>query len=101
MRGATPETPRDRRLWAMAMRHRWLLGPTDAGLAWLDPHSPVRHRLVLMLAVLEASPHHHRRFLASPWPRAALIGLGLKAVRAALRVVVGVVWVRGHGVLWR
>jgi hypothetical protein len=54
-----------------------------------------------MLAVLEASPHHHRRFLASPWPRAALIGLGLKAVRAALRVVVGVVWVRGHGVLWR
>jgi hypothetical protein len=101
IRGAALTTPRDRRLWAIAMQHPWLLGPADAGLAFVDPYSPVRHRILLMLAILEASPAHHRHFLAAPWPRIALLGLGLRAALAALRAAAGIVWVRSHGILWR
>lgn len=98
---AALETARDRRLWELAMRHPWLLGPTDAGLAFVDPYSPVRHRILLMLAILEASPHHHRRFLAAPWPRIALLGIAARGAWAALRAAAGILWVRTHGTLWR
>jgi len=101
VRGALLESERDRRLWTLAMRHPWLLGPTDAGLAFVDPYSAVRHRILLMLAILEASPHHHRRFLAAPWPRIALIGLALRGLWAGVRAAAGIVWVRGYGTIWR
>jgi hypothetical protein len=101
LHGAVIKTARDWRLWAAAMRRPWLLGFADAGLAWLDPYSPVRHRLALMLAILEASPHHHHRFLAAPWPRLRLFALAARGLAAALRVAAGILWVRSHGVLWR
>lgn len=83
------------------MRHPWLLGPADAGLAWVDPYSPVRQRILLMLAILEASPHHHRRFLAAPWPRIALLAIAIRSIAAAFRAVFGILWVRAYGTLWR
>jgi len=83
------------------MRRPWLIGFADAGLAWVDPYSPVRYRVLLMLAILEASPHHHRRFLAAPWPKVALLAYAGIAVRGALRAAFGILWVRAYGVLWR
>ena len=83
------------------MRHPWLLGPADAGLAWVAPYSPLRHRILLMLAILEASPHHHRRFLAAPWPKTAVVSLAARAAWAVVRVVAGILWVRSYGVVWR
>lgn len=100
-RGVGLERPRDARLWALAMRHPWLIGLVDAGLAFTDPHSPVRHRLLLMLAVLEASKHHCRRFLPAPYPRVALALVAVRGFTAALRAAAGLVLVRTHGVLWR
>lgn len=97
-RGAALTSPRERRLWSAAMRHPWLLGPTDAGLAWLDPRSPIRHRLLLMMAILEASPHHHHMFLAAPWPKHRAILLGIRAAWGAFRLAAGIVWVRAHGI---
>ena len=83
------------------VRSPWTIGPLDAGLALADPDSAVRFRLCLMLAVLEASPAHCRRFLPAPWPRPALIGLGLRMMFAGVRSVLGLAMVRSWGVLWR
>ena len=99
--GLPLERERDRRLWALAMRSTSALGLVDAGLALTDPYSPVRQRVCLMLAVLEASPAHTRRFLSEPYPRAALLGLGLRMAGAALRSACGLALVRSWGILWR
>jgi hypothetical protein len=101
LRGAHPRTERDRRLLECMVRHPWTIGPLDAGLALADPDSPVRFRLYLMLAVLEASPAHGRRFLPAPYPRVALVGLALRMTLAALRLALGLALVRTWGVLWK
>jgi hypothetical protein len=101
LRDATPRTARDRRLLECMNRHRWTIGPLDAGLALADAESPVRFRLCLMMAVLEASPAHCPRFLPEPYPRVALLGLALRMARAALRSALGLAMVRTWGVLWR
>jgi hypothetical protein len=100
-RGAEPRTERDRRLLEHMVRRPWTLGPLDAGLALTDPESPVRFRLCLMLAVLEASTTHCPRFLPAPYRRVALAGLALRMAGAALRSALGLVLVRTWGVLWK
>ena len=95
------ERERDRRLWALAMRSTTAIGLVDAGLALVDPYSPVRQRVCLMLAVLEASPAHTRHFLSAPYPRVALLGLGLRMAGAALRSACGLALVQSWGILWR
>ncbi|TMQ52651.1 MAG: hypothetical protein E6K72_08995 [Candidatus Eisenbacteria bacterium] len=101
IRDAAPRTERYRRLLECMIRRPWTIGPLDAGLALVDPESPVRFRLCLMLAVLEASPAHCRRFLPAPYPKAALLGLALRMAVAAARSVLGIAMVRTWGVLWR
>jgi len=101
LRGAVPRTERDRRLLERMIRHPWTIGPLDAGLALTDPDSPVRFRLCLMMAVLEASPAHCRRFLPAPYPKRALAGLALRMAVAALRSALGFALVRTWGVLWK
>jgi hypothetical protein len=100
-RGAVPGRERDRRLLGWMARHPWMIGPLDAGLALADPESVVRFRLCLMLAVLEASPAHCRRFLPAPYPKAALLALAWRMTGAALRSALGLALVRTWGVLWR
>jgi hypothetical protein len=98
--GAALTRERDRRLWALIRRAPWLTGVVDAGLAWSDPHSPVRHRLCLLLAILEASPHHTRRFLPADYPRIALVALAARMIRAAFRLALGLVLVRTAAAVW-
>jgi hypothetical protein len=100
--GALPlAQPRDRRLWALAQGAPWLLGPIDAGLAFVDPYSPVRQRIALMLAVLEASPHHLERFAARDLGALVYLHLAWHGVRAALRSALGLTLVGTWGLLWR
>lgn len=101
VRGAEPVAARDRALLERMRRHPWLIGPLDAGLALLDPDSPVRLRLCLMLAILEASPAHCPRFLPAPYARPKLAGLALRMAAAAARSALGLVMVRSWGVLWK
>jgi hypothetical protein len=101
LRGAWPRTERDRALLRRMIRHPWTIGPIDAGLALADPESPLRFRLCLMLAVLEASPAHCARFLPAPYPKAALVGLAFRMAGAAARSALGLALVRTWGVLWR
>jgi hypothetical protein len=101
LRGAVPRTARERRLLECMIRRPWTIGPLDAGLALTEPDSPLRFRLCLMLAVLEASPAHGRRFLPPPYSKLALLGLALRMAGAALRSALGLAMVRTWGVLWR
>ena len=92
---------RDRRLWALIARTPWLIGPVDAGLAILDPLSPVRHRLYLMLAILEASPDHARCFLMRDDSASDLLALVPRMALATLRAVLGVAVVGMASARWR
>lgn len=94
-------TGRDRALWRLLARGPGWAKLVDAGLALADPHSPVRHRVCLMLAILEASPHHVRRFLPAPWSAATPLALVATGLAAALRSAAGLALVRSHGTLWR
>ena len=85
---------RERTLWAWARRGEPWLGWIDAGLALTDAYSPVRHRLYLMLAVLEASPAHLGRFeVKDTAPLAALVELAGRGLAGALRSAVGLAFV--------
>ncbi len=95
------EHERDRRLWALATRSGPALGLVDAGLALADPHSPVRQRVCLMLAVLEASPEHVGRFEARPIGPGGWLALSLRGALAVLRSAGGLALVRSWGLLWR
>ncbi|OGF23068.1 MAG: hypothetical protein A2V63_09400 [Candidatus Eisenbacteria bacterium RBG_19FT_COMBO_70_11] len=101
LRGVELARARDRRLWDLMMRRPAMIGVVDAGLALTDPHSPVRHRIYLMLAILEASPAHCRHFLPAPYPRVRLAGVAWRGALAALRALAGIALVRSYGVLWR
>jgi hypothetical protein len=101
VRHAVPRTARDQALLARMVESPWTIGPLDAGLALVDPESPVRFRLCLMMAVLEASPAHCPRFLPAPYPKAALLGLALRMAAAAARSALGLAMVRTWGLLWR
>jgi hypothetical protein len=94
-RCAPLERERDRRLWRLIETRPSWIGIVDAGLALTDSASPIRHRLYLMLAVLEASPAHTRRFLSRDYPRFTLIALAARMALAAARGVCGAVLVRG------
>jgi hypothetical protein len=93
---------RDEALWRLARRGGPWLGWVDAGLALLDPYSPVRHRLYLMLAVLEASPAHARRFEPrAATPFGAALAMGARGALGGLRCAVGAVVVSVAGALAR
>ena len=95
------ERESDRRLWALLTHRPALIGAVDAGLALTDPHGPIRHRLFLMLAVLEASPRHTPRFLSQPFSRWALIALALRMALASLRSALGLALVAAYRVRFR
>lgn len=74
----------------LALRSPVLIGPLDAAAAILDPGHQLRRRLVLMTAVLEASPAHVERFLPRQWSVTEVIVTLLRvAVAAPLRIAVG------------
>ena len=80
---------------------RWLLAvarssPTAARFAdsyarIFRPHGPLRHRLVLLLAILENSPGFHTQLdhATLGTPIRILLGLGVTGVGFVLRLVVG------------
>ncbi|HTE57616.1 MAG TPA: hypothetical protein VK694_02645 [Verrucomicrobiae bacterium] len=74
-------------------KHPWSLGCIEAGLALRQPHSEVRRRLYIMLAILESSPDHTAAFL--PQERSAwyIVPLALAGLRAVGKALVGVIMV--------
>lgn len=82
------------RLWARALRRPWLLACVDAALALVNPRGGIRRRLLLMLAVLEASPAHCDHFLPQPGVGRATVTVLVAGARAVLRAAVGMILLR-------
>lgn len=78
-RAAAPLDVTSLRLWALMLRRPRLFGLIDAGLALAEPAGPIRQRLLVMLAILEASPAHTALFVPPTdgrvSPRALITGV--------------------------
>ena len=86
-------TDRDRRTLDFVVRHPRVLGIIDGGLALRRPQSVVRQRLLLMAAILEASPAHAEQFLPMGRSPLYVFYVGFVGIRAAVRGVIGAVLV--------
>lgn len=54
----------DEALWHFALRGTFNMAITDSALALLNPYHPIRHRIYLMLAILEADVAFTHKFIA-------------------------------------
>ena len=88
-------SPGDQRLLEMALRRPWVLPCLDSAVAILRPTSALRQKLLLMAAILEATPEHADRFL--PRPRGP-VGLGMLLAGAVLRSAVQIAL--GAAIIW-
>ena len=80
---------RDRRLLGFVRHHPWSIGLIDGGLALRRPSSAVRAKLLVMTAILEATPDYAPAFL--PTPRSPLYALyiALVGLRAGVKGAIG------------
>ena len=79
--------------WLLTVAHSGTPGArlADSYARVLRPHGPLRHRLVLMLAILENSPGFHERLDRATIgsPLGIMLELGLTGVGFALRLALG------------
>ena len=90
--------PDEERAWRLARRWPSLLRIVDGGLALVKPSASIRHRLHILLAILEASPDHCDAFLPRASGLGARLGVLGSAARAGAAGAVGTVLVRLLGV---
>jgi len=87
---AGPEPRRELALVAFAVRRPWALPFLDAACGLVAPHALLRRKLLLLLAVLEATTTHVAAFTPSPQPRwRLLLGLACWGLLGAGLAVVG------------
>ncbi len=84
---------RDSRLLRRMVRHPWSIGFIDGGLALRRPRSVVRTKLLVMSAILEATPEYADKYLPTGRSPLYLLYAGLVAIRAGCRGLVGAVLV--------
>ncbi len=84
----------DRKLLTLMLRFPFTVGLVDAGLAFYRPHSEVRRRIYIMLAILESSPDYCDSFLPKNRSLLYLPVLLYVGARGVLRTAVGSVVVR-------
>ena len=91
--GRFPVEGRDLRTLAFVARHPRILGLVDGGLGLRRPRSGVRVRILVMAAILEASPTHVDDFLPQRRSPLYLFAMAVVAARAAIRGAVGAILV--------
>ena len=84
----------DRKLFRYIEQHPLSIGFIDAALPLYSPHSEVRRRLYLMLAILEASPEYYRDFLPVERKVWYIFFVTYSGIRAVLKAAFGSVLVR-------
>jgi hypothetical protein len=87
-------TDTDRRLLRFTSRHQWSIGFVDAALALVRSNSVIRKKLLVLSAILEATPQFADLFL--PVPRSRIYGgyVVFIAARAAFKAAIGILLVR-------
>jgi hypothetical protein len=95
-RGVSQNKPgaSDEKLLAFLRRHPRLTGLVDAGLVFYRPHSEVRRRIYVMLAILESSPEYHDSFLPAKRSPFYLFFVAYSGLRAIIKSLCGLVLVK-------
>lgn len=88
-RGLAPLDPADQRLFGRAIRHPWLLGFLDGAVSLRQRRGGVRRRLLMMFAILEASPVYCEHFLPQPASRLHVVAVAWAGTRALIKAAVG------------
>ena len=79
---------RDQRIWDYALEHPLLLPYVDAGLALIEPASPIRQKIYIMFAILETEPSYSNFFIykkSTFW----IISASWFGLRALFRAIAG------------
>lgn len=84
----------DQTLLRFVTKKPWALGLIDASLPFYKPESEVRRRLYVLLAILEATPQYHDKFLPTDRGLGYIFYLAYCGIRAIFRTVVGSLLVR-------
>jgi hypothetical protein len=84
--------PYEEALLRTALSGPFMAGLIDGGLALTDPASMIRKKFFIMLAILEASPEHSRRFLSEGYGPAGFVALGARVVAAGIKGTLGVLF---------
>jgi hypothetical protein len=87
---ALPELGADTRELRFARQHAWALPFLDAAIGFWCRDSVVRKKMLLMAAILEATPGSAEFFLSSPSsPLRVLRDCAWQAMRASVKLVIG------------
>ena len=81
--------PEGNRLWKRMMQYPYIIGPIDSALALDQPHSPVRKRIYVMLAILETQPELSALFLPVPFSKRDTLLTFLKMFLIPFKVLAG------------
>lgn len=84
------------RVWKQMLQYSFIMGVYDAGLAILQPQSPLRRRIFIMLAILEANPKYTSYFLSTSYPKWHLLKLPFVGGWGVLKVLWGILLVKAN-----
>ena len=87
----------DERLFNFIDRHHWSIGLIDSGVAVLRPDSEVRHRIYLMLAILEVNPKYNRRFLPARKNKLYFFAIVFICIKSVVETILGMILVKMVG----
>lgn len=85
-----PVSDREQRLLRRMVRHPWSIGFIDGGLALRRPRSVIRTKLLVLSAILEATPEHAADYLPVGRSPLYLVYAGFVAVRAGIKGLIGI-----------
>lgn len=84
----------EQRLWNLMLRHRSILASVDSGLALINSNSPLRQRIAMMLAILEAHPDHISSFYIQRPDIFTHISLLLTLFMAPFKAILGIIIIK-------
>lgn len=88
----------DGRLWKIVTRFPFSFRIIDGGLAIVRPTSSIRRKVLIMLALLEASPEYCEYFLPRGFGPLYALNIVLTGARAALAAIIGYIVLKLMGI---
>jgi|ERR1035437_2412203 hypothetical protein len=85
---------KEERILKFILRNRWSVGMIDSGLVFINPKSEVRHKMFIMLAILECQPDYTNLFFTKNQPKTYFFYILWVGIRAFLKAALGVILVK-------